>query len=953
MIGEFQSERRVVTVLFADIAEFTALAEKMDPENVTDIINEYFKISSHIINKYNGTVDSYIGDCVMAVFGAPQTMGNDSRNALLASMEILKSINKINKKFNKSLSVRIGIHTGLVIAGWVGSKIKRQYTVIGHTVNLAKRIEEFGEKNKIIVSEETYKNNLEFFKFRETTNKKYKGLKTSIKVYELIGSKRIEEKDTLFVDRKQEFDNVKKMIKESNNGIKHIVLLYGVSGVGKSRIVYEFKRWINRTDYLNNATILSSKILSSNNSIPYSIFIDILSSYFNIEEQDNTNTIKSKLRAKLEPYELPFIGTLFSVKFSTYQPGPDELKLGIHMTIKNIISKLTNKHLLVLIFEGIDYSDSSSIELLNQFVSDTEQKNLFICMTSYTPVMEKSEKIHIQAFSEENSKIMIDSLLQCRVSKDIENSIFEKTEGNPLFITETIKGIGNLNNISKIPNTVQEIIMSRVDKLNKKSKKILQFASVIGRESSCDILKQLAGNKLNIQFNLEELKNSGFLIFLPKNRYSFKHLIAQEVIYDSILIKQRKLLHNRIGHIIEILYENRIEGQYEILAYHYLKGSNKSKSIKYLVKSGNRSKELYNTDNALFYYKKVIDLMKDIKNRSEYVNVLKSVGDTLYDVGNNNEGMKWYKIALAESKHLNKYQIADIKRSIAAIYERSGQYDKSLRWCQDGLKNIRNYNNIIVSKILFQISVIYFRKANYKKTLEYAIKSRKIAKKLSHIQDVAFANSFIGHAYRFMGDFTNSEKYHKENLGIGKKENDLFRIAYSYDSLGCIYKDKDNLSKATNYLNKSLEIFEKINYPLHCADVYGDIGELYFLMGKPDNALKYYDLSFQIIDNIEYIYELIKLYRRYAEYYLFKGNTKRALHNAKKALELAKTSGEKLEQGRINHTLGKIYNTKKMHKISQECFNKSIDIFKNIYANYYLDKVHFDLDKINRSNSKN
>ncbi|RKX70214.1 hypothetical protein DRP43_03605, partial [candidate division TA06 bacterium] len=139
MIGEFQSERRVVTVLFADIAEFTALAEKMDPENVTDIINEYFKISSHIINKYNGTVDSYIGDCVMAVFGAPQTMGNDSRNAILASMEILKSINRINKKFNKSLSVRIGIHTGLVIAGWVGSKVKRQYTVIGHTVNLAKR----------------------------------------------------------------------------------------------------------------------------------------------------------------------------------------------------------------------------------------------------------------------------------------------------------------------------------------------------------------------------------------------------------------------------------------------------------------------------------------------------------------------------------------------------------------------------------------------------------------------------------------------------------------------------------------------------------------------------------------------------------------------------------------------------------------------------------------------
>ncbi|RKX70584.1 hypothetical protein DRP43_03210, partial [candidate division TA06 bacterium] len=277
----------------------------------------------------------------------------------------------------------------------------------------------------------------------------------------------------------------------------------------------------------------------------------------------------------------------------------------------------------------------------------------------------------------------------------------------------------------------------------------------------------------------------------------------------------------------------------------------------------------------------------------------------------------------------------------------------SLRWCQDGLKNIRNYNNIIASKILFQISVIYFRKANYKKTLEYAIKSRKIAKRLLHIQDVAFANSFIGHAYHFMGDFTNSEKYHKENLGIGKKENDLFRIAYSYDSLGCIYKDKDNLSKSINYLNKSLEIFEKINYPLHCADVYGDIGELYFLMGKPDNALKYYNLSFKIINNIGYIYELIKLYRRYAEYYLFKGNAKKALHNAKKALELAKTSGEKLEQGRINHTLGKIYNTKKMHKISRECFNKSIDIFKNIYANYYLDKVYFDLDKINQSNSEN
>ena len=702
-----ESELRLATILFADISGFTSMSEKMSAEEVTMLMNECFEMMNSIIESNEGTVDKFIGDCVMVTFGAQKAIENAPHKAINTAIAIRNKIIGFNKvkKLSMPLSVHIGVNTGSVVSGLVGAGLKKEFTVMGDAVNLASRLEDASTAGQILVGTDTYKATEDLFEYNELKPILLKGKEQLVPVYELLSIKeRVYKRKvssdrmihSVLVGRDDELSKLELYVLKVFNGEGWIVNVIGEAGIGKSRLIAELK---NR-EIMQRITLLEGRALSIGRNLSFYPIIEFLKQWSDIKEDDG-NQIQlfklGKLVSEVHPDKMeeiiPYIAALMGIKTSDNSSEKNEdikVEALVNLMMKNFrefIREATNKKPYAIILDDLQWADNSSIKLLEALFSLAEtQKILFINV--FRPQYEETSNhileyckekfpnshcnIDLRSLDQYKCELLIDNLLMISgLSSVIKNQIIEKAGGNPFFIEEVVRSFIDYGAIVSndgqfkvteqmdkviIPQTINEVLMARIDQLEEETRNLIKLASVIGRNFFHKILVDIADSIDEIDQKLVYLKD---IQLIRENKrmaeveFFFKHSLAQQTAYESILIQKRKELHQKVAESIEKTFSERLHEFYGRLAFHFSTAGNLDKAEYYMEKAGEEALKSSASSEAISYYKNALEFY--IKKYGEAVDPIK---------------------------------IAEMETNIVHAFVTRGRYLETVEYCDRAIKNL-------------------------------------------------------------------------------------------------------------------------------------------------------------------------------------------------------------------------------------------------------------------------
>ena len=658
-----ESERKHVTVLFSDMSGYTAMTEKLDPEEVKEIMGCIFGEVAQVVVKYEGFVEKFIGDAVMALFGVPKSHEDDPVRAIKTAREIHDIVSSISPKYEKQtckpLVMHTGICTGLVVTGEVNLE-KGTHGVLGDTINIAARLSGLAKPGEIIINPDTYHQVEGYFNFEVLEPTTVKGKAEPIRPYKVLSPKEDPVKThglsglrAVLIGRAVEMAQLQEAVTNLRQGKGSIFSIVGDAGTGKSRLIEDFKVNVN----MEEVQWREGHAYAYSQNIPYFPLINLLSRAWQITEGDNPEQIRKKVETKAgsligERNDLiPYLGSLYSIKYPEIENvGPEYWKARLHEAIHLILTNLCKLAPAIICIEDLHWADPSSVELLRNILSDFRFPAIFLCI--YRPTfslfashqesaIKSYQEIRLSDLSATDAQSMVESLLKTQVlPNDLKWFIREKVEGNPFYLEEVINSLletGILvseNNIwtltktiteSEIPLTVQGVISARLDRLENVTKRILQEASVIGRAFFYEILKRITELKEQMDKSLMGLERLDLIrprSLQPDLEYIFKHALTQEVVYNGLLKKERQNIHEKIGQVMERLFHDRLPEFYEALAYHYKQGHSVIKAINYLMKSGQKSLSRYSPDESHQYFQEAFDLLINKQERTKEENYL-------------------------------------------------------------------------------------------------------------------------------------------------------------------------------------------------------------------------------------------------------------------------------------------------------------------------------------------
>ena len=657
--SSIEGEKKVVTVFFADVANYTSMSEKLDPEEVHQIMDGCFKILMDEIHKYEGTINQFTGDGVMALFGAPVAHEDHSQRACYAALSIQKAMGEYGDKLKNDheidFKMRIGLNTGPVVVGVIGDDLRMDYTAVGDTTNIASRMESMARPGTMLVSKNTYRLTKDFFEFKSLGEVEVKGKEYPQEAFELtkvgeVGTRieaAVAKGLTRFVGRKNSMATLVEACDKAHSVSGQVVGIVGEAGVGKSRFLLEFRNRLPQREF----TYLEGRCLHYGGSMPYLPMLDILRSYFDIKGDDLEHIIKEKMAEKVLQLDerlksvLPPLQEILSLKvedeaYINLEPGQKRERT--FEALRDLFVRESQTKTLVLAIEDLHWIDKTSeeyLEYLIEWLANAKILLVLLYRPEYTHQWGSKSyynRIGLDQLTAKSSTELVQAILEGgQVVPELRELILGRASGNPLYMEElthtllengSIQRKGNQYVLSRkaseiqIPDTIQGIISARMDRLEDNLKRIMQVASVIGRDFAFRILQAITGVREELKSYLLNLQGLEFIYekrLFPELEYIFKHALIQEVAYNSLLQKRKREIHEKIGIAIEQIYSNRLEEFYEMLAYHYLKASNHMKAYQYLVQAGDATARLYAYAESRLHYAMALEALAELPDTEE------------------------------------------------------------------------------------------------------------------------------------------------------------------------------------------------------------------------------------------------------------------------------------------------------------------------------------------------
>jgi class 3 adenylate cyclase/tetratricopeptide (TPR) repeat protein len=706
-----EGERKQVTVLFSDLSGYTAMSERLDPEEVKNLMRRIFGEITQVVAKYDGSIEKFIGDAVVAFFGVPKAHEDDPMRAIRAAKEIHEIIDAMSHQFEprvgKPLSMHTGINTGLVVTGEVTME-KGTLGVTGDTVNVAQRLSGLAKPGVILVGQDTFLQTQGYFEFEKQEPTRVKGKTEAVPIYKMLEPKYKVDRlkglatqgiSSALVGRDAEFVALKGCLNRLLDGQGGIVCIIGEAGIGKSRLMAEIRNYIRNTQAISSLQWLEGRTLSYGQKISYWPFQEIIWHYAGITEDDSEAEASQKLESRISslfaeeareilPYLSTFLGLGVRGEYAEGLKYLDGKSMGsqIYLTSRRFFERLARVQPLVLVFEDLHWVDESSMLLLEHLLPLILRVPILICGISRTdpkiPIERLREiatkeyerrytELRLSPLSQSDSLQMMHNLMEIdNLSSTMREKIVHKVDGNPFFLEEIMRSLIDTGAVVHdssterwkttekldqftIPDTIQGVIMARVDRLGEEIKQVLRTAAVIGRSFLYRVLKTIAEEVRELDRDLDQLQTVELIRVkqkIPELEYIFKHALVQETTYGSILLQRRRELHSKVGQAIEALFPDRLEEFYSLLAYHYARAENWEKAQDYLFKAGDQAGKIAADAEALTHYQEAIEtyarVFGDKWNPIQRVSLERKMGEAFFRRGEYQKAMEYLQRAL-------------------------------------------------------------------------------------------------------------------------------------------------------------------------------------------------------------------------------------------------------------------------------------------------------------------
>jgi class 3 adenylate cyclase/tetratricopeptide (TPR) repeat protein len=696
------SERRFATVLFADVAGFTAMSRRMDPEDVTGIMNRCFEILEQVVVEHGGHVDKYIGDCIMAVFGVPSALEHAPLRAVYAAIEMLRRLRDFNLRqgLESNLDLHVGINSGLVVAGEVGGATTHDFTVMGDTVNMAARLKDASPIGEIWVGPLTQRYTRDAFEYVTLPLVLHRPNDPPITAHRFVRAREgggPADVDSLLtstlVGRAAELATLRTRLVEVGRGNGGIVSVVGEAGLGKSRLILESMR----LEEARGLAWMKGGCLAIGRQLPFHPFVDLLRQWAGVAasdgEQRATARIADAVRAVAPEHVeelVPFLVTVMGLHSSESGgvrlddiEGEARQKL-VTRAVRDLFEAIARLRPLVVVLEDLHWADRSSTYLLESLLSlASEAPVLFVL--ALRPDFDGPARVFLELVRNRHAAVHTELMLAPLSLKEGDHlarnltGLYElpyatlgpflhKAEGNPFFIEEVLRSLIEEGALQQrdgeflltervrsavIPGTIQEVILGRIDRLPAPSRRVLQVASVIGRIFHHDVLSAIVEDADVLAAALDDLQKRRLIverIVSGEREYLFQHALGQEALYESLLQRTRKDLHLSVARTIEALFASRLPEFYGRLAYHYSRAEHLEKAEDYLFRAGDEAARAAASHEALEFFREAsrlyLQLHGERADPAKKALLEKNIGVALLNQGNLTESVPHFNKAL-------------------------------------------------------------------------------------------------------------------------------------------------------------------------------------------------------------------------------------------------------------------------------------------------------------------
>jgi class 3 adenylate cyclase/tetratricopeptide (TPR) repeat protein len=698
------AERKRVTALFSDISGYTAMTSKLDPEEVKEITSRVFDGVREVVSKYEGFVERFAGDGVLALFGVPKAHEDDPIRAIHAAREIHELVESLSPRYEakigRSLSMHSGVNTGLAVTADV-DPTKGTHGVTGDAINVAARLSDLAQAREILVGPDTHRACQSHFPFQPLAPAKVKGKSEPIPVFKVLSAKVSapqartgRQVSSEMVGRDSELDKLELQVMKAINGEGSVVNVIGEAGIGKSRLIAELKK----REVMKRVTLLEGRAISIGKNLSFHPIIDLLKQWAGIAEDDSEARAFDKLEKAIRsvhPEEtneiLPFVATLMGMKLTGKHAERvkgiegEGLEKLILKNVRELVIKGSELRASVVIMEDLHWADTSSFELLGSLYRLAEKYRIAFINVFRPGYFDSDDgavakvgerlpvyyvEIQIQPLDKDNSEALINNMLEIKgLPYSLKTQIVERAGGNPFFIEEVVRSLidegavvsidGRFEVTDKIdsvviPPTINDVLIARIDRLEEQTRELVKVASVIGRSFFDRIIKDVADSIGDVDDRLAYLKDVQLIrdrMRMQELEYLFKHALAQEAAYESTLIQQRKAIHLKVAQSIEKLFQDRLHEFYGMLAYHYGKGEDLEKAEEYLTKAGEEALRTSASNEALSYFQQALRLYQDkygsAVDSEKSAQFEKNIGMAFYHKGQYADAVKYLDRALS------------------------------------------------------------------------------------------------------------------------------------------------------------------------------------------------------------------------------------------------------------------------------------------------------------------
>ena len=899
--GKIEGERKLVTVMFCDMAGFTPISERIGPENVYTVMDQVYEILINKVHELEGTVNEMTGDGIMALFGAPIAYEDAPQRAIRASLGIHREIVGFSERMQRDLRdappirMRIGIHTGPVVVGTLGNDLRVEFKAVGDTVNMASRVEGLAQPGTTVVTAATYALTEGFFRFEALAPCRIKGMTGPVQTYRVIApsSRRTrfdvsaERGLTPFVGRRSELELMLDSFERIKAGRGQAFSIISEAGLGKSRLLYEFRKAIANED----VHLLEGKCLSYSKGIVFHPVIDILKSIFRITDDDPDSERQRKVEAGLAPINVdleatrPYILDLLSVRDSGLdqaQMSPDAKKERITEALRMILLKGSHRRPLVIAIEDLHWVDRNSEEVFEYILRSIPGYRIMLIFT-YRPEFMPNwgtcsyhSQLTLNRLANRHVVAMMKHLLDnASFDLQLEKLIIDKTEGVPFFIEEFILSLKNLNIIERnsvayhltpridevaIPSTIQDIIMARIDALPPPTKEILQIGSVIEREFSYVMIKTITAlPDTELSNHLAVLKDAELIYerrTFPQTTYLFKHALTREVVYEAILEKKKSRLHRKVGKAFETLYPQELNEYASVLANHFVKSGQLAKGAEYLRLASKRAEESASLNDAIAFARQRVEaleaLASDVADKNLIIDARTSLG--LYTSQTGRLGEAREAIAPVIERAV---RTGDNKR-LAQIYTILGThhymfeeaFEPAFGDLRKALRLAEETNEIIVTVLAnYYLGVAYTFDCQFERAIEHIKNALHINSAVKNLWGMSVMQSHLSLPYNYSGQIRTGFHHSEEAVRLAEESGDIFSkaMAYTLHGFSCYYMGR--FPEAISNLNEGAALGERMNYFAWNAVSQYYLGESHFAMGQYGRAQSFFESAIWFLQN--------------------------------------------------------------------------------------------------------